>query len=72
VKIVNTTIVFLSRAGGGKSPMKPGNRLNRMLGTVLNLAAKKLKDEKMLVCDANLFFLEEVFIFFQERKNENV
>jgi hypothetical protein len=38
--IVNKTIVFLSRAGGGKSPMKPGNRLNNMLGTVLNLAAQ--------------------------------
>lgn len=37
---VNNTIVFLSRAGGGKSPMKPGNRLNTMLGTVLILAAK--------------------------------
>lgn len=46
---VNNTIVFLSRAGGGKSPMKPGNRLKLCLSTVLNLAAIRLKDEKMLV-----------------------
>jgi hypothetical protein len=66
---INNTIVFLSRAGGGKSPMKPGNRLNTMLSTVLNLAAIRLKDEKMLVCDANLFFCEEVFYVFSRKED---
>lgn len=32
-------VSFLSRAGGGTSPMKPGNRLNTSLSTVLILAA---------------------------------
>lgn len=64
MKKVNNTIVFLSRAGGGKSPMKPGNRLNLALSTVLILAAIMLKDEKMLVSDTNLFFSKRFFYVF--------
>lgn len=30
--------------------MKPGNRLNSLLSTVLNLAAYELGDKKMLEC----------------------
>ncbi|MDR6124408.1 hypothetical protein QFZ87_004005 [Bacillus sp. SLBN-46] len=52
--------------------MKPGNRLNQKLSTVLNLAAIWLKDEKMLVCDANLFFSKRFFMFFGKEVENNV
>jgi len=68
---VNNTIVFLSRAGGGKSPMKPGNRLNNNVRHGAKSCSKMLKDEKMLVCDANLFFLKR-FLCFRGKEDKIV
>jgi hypothetical protein len=54
---INLINKLLSRAGGGISPRKPGNRL--ILGTVLILTAEMLEDKKLFF--KNLFLLEEVF-----------
>lgn len=46
--------------------MKPGNRLRPRFKHGANSCSERLKDEKMLVCHANLFSVEEVFYVYQK------
>lgn len=46
--------------------MKPGNRLTQNSKHGAKSCSKKLKDEKMVVSNANLFFLEEVFYLYRK------
>ena len=46
--------------------MKPGNRLKLVFKHGANSCSFMLKDEKVLVCVANLFFSKRFFMFLRK------